>query len=141
MSLTVTWRFCRSRLLRDAVTTASTWSQPSGLNPEGKYVPQVSVTTCFPVTGDSEIFDQSQVKITSTKLLQRERQLNEKTVKPQARRETGEHQLPTVEPRDGGKKSRFAKRTGMSLALGAVDRNSTSLSLVFCARLSWLNRV
>ena len=31
--------------------TASSWSQQSGLNPEGKYVPQVSVTTCTRVTG------------------------------------------------------------------------------------------
>ena len=31
--------------------TASSWSQQSGLNPEGKYVPQVSVTTCSRVTG------------------------------------------------------------------------------------------
>ena len=67
--------------LRDAATTASTWSQPSGLNPEGKYVPQVSVITCTPVTGNSELIDRSQVRITSAKLLQRERQLNEKTVK------------------------------------------------------------
>ena len=60
--------------------------------------------TCTPVTGDSELIDQSQVRITSAKLLQRERRLNEKTVKPQARRESGEHQLRTIaqgDPDDG----------------------------------------
>ena len=90
--------------LGDAATTASTWSQPSGLNPEGKYVRQVSVTTCTPVTGDSELIDRSQVKITTAKILQRERQLNKKTVKPQARREADEHQHPKVaqgDPDDG----------------------------------------
>ena len=53
---------------------------------------------------DSELFDRSQVKITSAKLLQRGRQLNEKTVKPEARREAGEHQHPTFaqcDPDDG----------------------------------------
>ena len=43
------------------------------------------------------IIDPSQVRITSAKILQRERQLNEKKiVKPQARREAGEHKIPTV---------------------------------------------
>ena len=82
--------------LGDAATTASTWSYPSGLNPEGKFVPQVSMTTCTLVTGDSELIDRSQVKITSAKLLQRGRPLNEKSVKPQARSEAGEHQHQTV---------------------------------------------
>ena len=60
--------------------------------------------TCTPVTGDSKLFDRIQVRITSAKLLQRERQLNETTVKTQARREAGEHQHPTVaqsDPDDG----------------------------------------
>ena len=47
------------------------------------------------------INDRSRVRITSVKFLQRERQLNEmKIVEPQARREAGEHQIPTVAPGD-----------------------------------------
>ena len=77
------------------------WSLPSGINPEGKYAPQVAVMTCTPVAGYFEIIDRSQVRITSVKFLQRERQLNEmKIVEPQDRREAGEHQIPTVSPGD-----------------------------------------
>ena len=73
------------------------WSQPSDINPEGTYAPQVAVMTCTPETGYFEFFDRSQVRITSAKFLQRERLLNEmKIAKPQARREVGEHQIPTV---------------------------------------------
>ena len=52
------------------------WSLPSGINPEGKYAPQVAVI-CTPVTGYFEIIDRSQVRITSVMFLQREKQLNE----------------------------------------------------------------
>ena len=73
------------------------WSQPSGINPEGKYAPQVAVMTCTPVTGFFELFGRIQVRLTSAKILQRERKLNEKKiVKPQERTEAGEHQIPTV---------------------------------------------
>ena len=73
------------------------WSQPSGSNAEGKYAPQVAVMTCTPVTGSFELFDRSQVRSTSAEILQGGKQLNEKkVVKPQARREVGEHQIPTV---------------------------------------------
>ena len=70
------------------------WSQPSGSNAEGKYAPLVAVRTCTSVLGCFELFDRSQVRITSAKILQREKKLNEKKViKPQARREAGEHHL------------------------------------------------
>ena len=77
------------------------WSQKSGNNQEGKYAPQVAVMTCTPPKGYFEVFDRSQVRITSAKILQRERQLNEKKiVNPQARRVVGEHQIPTVAQSD-----------------------------------------
>ena len=77
------------------------WSQKSGNNQEGKYAPQVAVMTCTPPKGYFEVFDRSQVRITSAKILQRERQLNEKEiVNPQARRVVGEHQIPTVAQSD-----------------------------------------
>ena len=44
-----------------------------------KYALQGAVMTCTPVTGYFELFDRSQVRITSAKILQRERQRNEKT--------------------------------------------------------------
>ena len=70
------------------------WSQPSGSNAEGKYAPRVAVRTCTPVLVCFEFFDRSQVRITSAKVLQREKKLNEKkVVKPQAQREAGDHQL------------------------------------------------
>ena len=57
--------------------------------------------TCTPVTGYFELIDRSQVRITSAKFLQRERQLNVmKIVEPQARREAGEHQISTVAQSD-----------------------------------------
>ena len=72
-------------------------SQPCGIDPEVKYVPEVAVMTCAPVTGYFELIDRKQVRITSAKFLQRERLLNEmKIAKPQARREADEHQIPTV---------------------------------------------
>ena len=71
-------------------------SQQCGIDPEGKYVPEVAVMTCAPVNGYFELINRSQVRITSANFLQRERQLNGmKIVKPQARREAGEHQIPT----------------------------------------------
>ena len=77
------------------------WSLPSGINPEGKYAPQVAVMMCTPVTGYFEIIDRSQVRITRVKFLQRGRQLNEmKIVEPQAWSEASEHQIPTVAPGD-----------------------------------------
>ena len=54
------------------------WSQQSSINPEKKYALQGAVMTCTPVTGYFELFDRRQVRITSAKILQRERQLNEK---------------------------------------------------------------
>ena len=55
--------------------------------------PRVAVRTCTPVLGCFELFERSQVRI-SAKILQREKKLNEKkVVKPQGRREAGEHQL------------------------------------------------
>ena len=72
-------------------------SKPCGIDPEGKYVPQVAVMTRTPVTGYFEIIDRSQVRITSAKFFQRERQLNEmKVVKSPAWRKAGERQIPTV---------------------------------------------
>ena len=60
-------------------------------------MPRVAVMTCTPVTGCFELIDQSQVRTTSTKFLQSERQLNEmKIVKPPAWRKAGERQTPTV---------------------------------------------
>ena len=77
------------------------WSPPSDTNPEGKYAPQIVLMICAPVTGFFEIIYRSQVRITSVKFLQHERQLNEmKTVEPQAQREAGEHQISTVAPGD-----------------------------------------
>ena len=90
---------------RFAVSLASLivvqWSQPSGINPEGKHVHQVAVMTFTPVTEGLESIGRNQVRITSAKFLQRERPLNEmKIVKPQARRKAGERQIPTVAQND-----------------------------------------
>ena len=63
------------------------WSQPSGINPEAEYAPQVAVMTCTPVTGNFQLFDRSQVGITSARILHRERQLNEKRVPSNKREE------------------------------------------------------
>ena len=74
---------------------------PSGIIPEGKYAPQVAVMTCTSVTGYFELIDRSKVRMKSVKFLQRERQLNEMNITElQARREAGEHQIPTVAPGD-----------------------------------------
>ena len=62
------------------------WSQPSGINPEGKHVHQVAVMTYTPVTVGFESIGRNQVRITTAKLLKRERQLSEEKVEPQARK-------------------------------------------------------
>ena len=71
-------------------------SQRSGINPEGKHVHQVAVMTYTPVTEDFESISRSQVRITTAKFLQRERQLSEMKIEPQARRKADETRVPTV---------------------------------------------
>ena len=72
------------------------WSQPSGINPEGKHVHQVAVTTYTPATEGFESIGRSQVGITTAKLSQRERQLSEEKIEPQARKKANETQISTV---------------------------------------------
>ena len=71
------------------------WSQPSGINPEGKHVHQVAVMTYTPVTEGFESIGQSQVGITTAKLSQRERQLSEEKIEPQARIKANETRIST----------------------------------------------
>ena len=84
---------------RSAVNLASPivvqWSQPSGINPEGKHVHQVAVMTYTPVTEGFESIGRSQVGITTAKLSQRERQLNEEKIEPQARIKANETRIST----------------------------------------------
>ena len=72
------------------------WSQPSGINPEGKHVHQVAVMTYTPVTEGFESIGRNQVRITTAKLLKRERQLSEEKIEPQARKKANETQISTV---------------------------------------------
>ena len=72
------------------------WSQPSGINPEGKHVHQVAVMTYTPVTEGFEAIGRNQVRITTAKLLKRERQLSEEKIEPQARKKPNETQISTV---------------------------------------------
>ena len=72
------------------------WSQPSGINPEGKHVHQVAVMTYTPVTVGFESIGRNQVRITTAKLLKRERQLSEEKIEPQARKKANETQISTV---------------------------------------------
>ena len=53
------------------------WSQLGGINPEGKHVHQGAVMTYTPVTEGFESIGRNQVRITTAKLLKRERQLSE----------------------------------------------------------------
>ena len=71
------------------------WSQPSGINPEGKHVHQVAVMTYTPVTEGFESIGRSQVGITTAKLSQRERQLSEEKIEPQARIKANETRIST----------------------------------------------
>ena len=71
------------------------WSQPSGINPEGKHVHQVAVMTYTPVTEGFESIGRNQVRITTAKLLKRERQLSEEKIEPQARKKANETRIST----------------------------------------------
>ena len=71
------------------------WSQLGGINPEGKHVHPVAVMTYTPVTEGFESIGRSQVGITSAKLSQRERQLSEEKIEPQARIKANETRIST----------------------------------------------
>ena len=71
------------------------WSQPKGINPEGKHVHQVAVMTYTPVTECFESIGRNQVRITTAKLLKRERQLSEEKIEPQARIKANETRIST----------------------------------------------
>ena len=71
------------------------WSQPKGINPEGKHVHQVAVMTYTPVTEGFESIGRNQVRITTAKLLKRERQLSEEKIEPQARKKANETRIST----------------------------------------------
>ena len=71
------------------------WSQPKGINPEGKHVHPVAVTTYTPVTEGFESIGRSQVGITTAKLSQRERQLSGEKIEPQARIKANETRIST----------------------------------------------
>ena len=71
------------------------WSQPSGINPEGKHVHQVAVMTYTPVTEGFESIGRNQVRITTAKLLKRERQPSEEKIEPQARKKANETRIST----------------------------------------------
>ena len=69
------------------------WSQLGGINPEGKHVHPVAVMTYTPVTEGFESIGRSQVGITTAKLSQRERQLSEEQIEPQARIKANETRI------------------------------------------------
>ena len=71
-------------------------SELGGINPEGKHVHQVAVMTYTPMTEGFESIGRSQVRITTAKLSQRERQLSEEKIEPQARRKANETRISTV---------------------------------------------
>ena len=78
------------------------WSQLGGINPEGKHVHPVAVTTYTPVTEGFESIGRSQVGITTAKRSQRERQLSEEKIEPQARIKANETRISTFAQGDRG---------------------------------------